>query len=90
MKTTRTDFRIPNSAIMIGDLCKDALTGFEGVLTCHIRHLTGCDTVWLTSRTEVSEGKAVERHFDIGRLVLVEANPLGLKRTPGVEVPAAG
>lgn len=90
MQTTRTDFRIPNSTLMIGDLCKDTLTGFVGVLTCHARHLTGCDTAWLTSRTEIHEGKAVERGFDVGRLELVEANPLGLERTPRVEVPAAG
>ncbi len=90
METTRTDFRIPNSALMIGDLCRDDLTGFEGVLTSHVRHLTGCDTCWLTSRTEQHEGQPVQRHFDIGRLTLVEANPLGLKRTPGADVPAAG
>ena len=90
MQTTRTDFRIPNTTLMIGDHVRDELTGFAGILTTHQRHLTGCDTAWVTSKTEVHEGQSVARSFDIGRLTLVEANPLGLERTPKSEVPAAG
>lgn len=90
METTRTNFRIPNSTLMIGDLCRDEITGFVGILTTHCRHLTGCDTCWLTSRTETHEAKPVQLHFDIGSLTLVEANPLGLRRVPSDDVPAAG
>lgn len=30
METARTDFRIPNSTLMIVDLVRDELTGFQG------------------------------------------------------------
>jgi hypothetical protein len=73
----------------MGDLAKDEVTGFEGLVTAHIRHLTGCDTVWLTSQTETHEGKAIERHFDVTQLKLMATNPLKIQGFPK-QVESAG
>lgn len=90
MQTTRTDFRIPNSTIMLGDVAKDEITGFQGIVTGHARYVTGCDQLCVQSGVG-TDGKPGEcQWFDIGRLALVQANPLGLQRTPTDEVPAAG
>lgn len=90
MQTTRTDFRIPNSTIMLGDVAKDAITGFQGIVTGHARYVTGCDQVCITAGVG-TDGKPSEcLWLDIGRVDLVQANPLGLQRTPAEEVPAAG
>lgn len=67
----------------LGDLAKDKLTGFEGVVTTVQRHLTGCNTMWLTSRTLTTpEGKAIERAFDVLRLELIESQVVSIPRLP--------
>lgn len=88
---TRTKLHIPGTDISLGDLAKDELTGFEGIATAHIRNLTGCDTVWLTSRTLTQKDSVMpeERCFDVMRLVLVETNPMEIKGFPD-DVPASG
>ena len=79
---TRTKLHIPGSPVNMGDLAKDELSGFEGIVVTHLRHLTGCDTIWLSSQTETHEGKPVERHFDVLRLELLESNPMNIKGFP--------
>ncbi len=86
---TRTKLHIPGSDIKIGDRVRDAISKFEGIVTTHSRHLTGCDTLWLTSETETHEGKSVQRCFDVMQLELVEENPLGVQGFPQ-DVPSAG
>ena len=85
---THTKLHIPGSPVNIGDLARDEITGFEGLVTAHIRHLTGCDTAWLTSRTETKDGKAVDQCFDVLRLELVETNPVDIKGFPDQAEPA--
>ncbi len=85
---TRTNLHIPGASVRIGDLVEDELTGFEGILTCHSRHLTGCDTAWVTSQTETHDGHAIERVFDIMRLVILKRNPLKIKGFPEDVEPA--
>ncbi len=69
----------------MGDLAREVVTGFKGIVTAHTRHLTGCDTVWLTSQTEVENGVAVERCFDVLRVECVETNPLDVTGFPDDE-----
>ncbi|MEE9393730.1 MAG: hypothetical protein V3W41_14600 [Planctomycetota bacterium] len=85
---TRTKLHIPGSELQIGDLAKDEITGFEGIVTTHSRHLTGCDTIWLASQTEVHDGRSVDRCFDILRLELVQSNPMDVKGFPENVEPA--
>jgi len=88
---TRTKLHIPGSPVNLGDLAKDELTGFEGIVTTHQRHLTGCDTVWLTSQDLVEKDtqKPEEKSFDVLRLELVESNPLNVEGFPE-DIPPAG
>ncbi len=85
---TNTKLHIPGATVNMGDLAKDEVTGFEGLVTAHVRQLTGCDTIWLTSQTEVHDGKAVERCCDVMCLELLESNPLGIQGFPEQAEPA--
>ncbi len=89
---TRTKLHISGVGFKIGDLVKDELTGFEGIVTCHSRHITGCDTVWLTSQTAKNpEAKdPMERNFDVNRIKLIESNPLNIQGFPEDVEPAGG
>lgn len=86
---TKTKLNIPGASFNIGDRAKCGITGFKGIVTGHSRHLTGCDTVWIKSETEIHEGRAVERGFDVLLVELVDSNPLGIVGMPD-EVPSAG
>lgn len=86
---TKTKLRIPGFDVSIGDLVEDELTGFRGILTTHIRHLTGCDTAWVLSDDNKWKKDDRERHYDLPRLTLIEKNPKGIIETP-TEVPPAG
>lgn len=57
----------------LGDLVKDSITGFSGVVTCKSEWLNGC--VRLTVQPEkMKEGKPVDAiTFDVEQLVLVKA-----------------
>ena len=85
---TKTKLHIPGSPVNMGDLAKDEVTGFKGLVTAHVRHLTGCDTVWLTSQTETKDGNAVEQCYDVLRLELLESNPMEIKGFPKQAEPA--
>jgi hypothetical protein len=76
---TNINLSIPGTNVRLGDKARDPVTGFEGIVTCHQRHLTGCDSVWLTGPIG-DDGKKREAFVDVLRLELVKANPL--KATP--------
>lgn len=88
---TRTKLHIPGVTVDIGDLVKDEITGFQGILVSHIRHLTGCDTGWVISRLQRKKDseEPQQRHFDLLELVVVERNPMKVVGFPD-DVPAAG
>lgn len=75
---------IPGVAFNLGDSVRDELTGFEGMVYTHLRHITGCDTVWVRSATEKknAEGKLLEECFDVIRLELVTVNPKNIQSMP--------
>lgn len=76
---TNINLSIPGTNVRLGDRAKDPVTGFEGIVTCHIRYLQGCDCVWLTAQ-HGDDGKKRECFVHVPQLELVEANPL--KATP--------
>lgn len=34
----------------LGDRVRDKITGFEGIVTTHATHLTGCDRLWVSPK----------------------------------------
>jgi len=85
---TNINLSIPGTNVRLGDRAKDPVTGFVGIVTTHQRHLTGCDTVWLTGPVN-DKGEKTERCVDVLAVELVESNPLGATPMPA-EVPPAG
>lgn len=60
-----------NDQIELGDIAKDSITGFEGVVTCVAQWLHGCRRLTLQPQ-ELRDGKPVETSsFDEPQLVLV-------------------
>jgi len=52
-------------------LLKTKLSGFEGIITGHAKHLTGCDTYGLTPKID-KDGKVQDcRWFDEGRIEII-------------------
>ncbi len=86
---TRTKLHIPGASFKLGDLVKAEISGFVGIASCHSRHLTGCDTIWVTSRTETHEGNSIQRCFDVTELLLISTNPMNVAGFPE-DVPPAG
>jgi hypothetical protein len=62
----------------LGSKVRDKVTHFEGMLTGHAKHLTGCDTVCITPTID-SEGRLRDNQwFDIDRVeILEEDQPCG-------------
>ena len=59
----------------LGIEAKDSVTGFKGVITGHVRYLTGCDQYLLTPPVD-KEGKHVEsRWYDVNRVIALEDSP---------------
>lgn len=57
--------------IQLGDIAKDAITGYEGVVVAYTTWLNRCRRITLQAR-EMKDGKPIENQtFDIEQLVLV-------------------
>ena len=55
----------------LGKLGRDKVTGFEGIITATAKHLYGCDSYFLTSKSKNGEGEIKTYQFDIGRIEIV-------------------
>ncbi|PCI86661.1 MAG: hypothetical protein COB24_09010 [Hyphomicrobiales bacterium] len=67
--------------IKFGNLVKDTVTGFEGIVTALAQYATGCNQV-LVQPTIDKDGKWVDLHwFDIERIELV-SNGKSIKTSP--------
>lgn len=56
--------------IELGQEAKDKVTGFNGILTCRIQYLTGCDHYGIAPRAV--DGKVNETaYFDEGRIEII-------------------
>jgi hypothetical protein len=74
-------FKVPK--FRIGQRLRDKVTGFEGIVTAYIQHITGCDTYALTPPVD-KDGKTRDSNsFDDSRLVLLDN---GILDTPVQEV----
>ncbi len=60
--------------IELGDLVKDPITGFEGVVICCSSWLNNCDTVGLRPQ-KLHDGKPLDAiFFDVPQLIIIEKN----------------
>ena len=56
----------------LGQEAEDIITGFKGIITAHIRYLSGCDQYCLSPRVD-NEGKHIDgRYVDEPALKLVK------------------
>lgn len=87
---TQTKLHIPGAPFKMGDLVRAPLSGFQGIVSTHTRHLTGCDRVGVISRSKTKDdGQPQYLGFDVLELELVESNPMNIEGFPD-DVPAAG
>lgn len=67
----------------LGDLVRDTITGFEGVVTCVSRWLHGCSRLTVQPR-ELKDGKPIEaQSFDEPQLDLLERGIIGTTSNTG-------
>ena len=52
----------------LGQIARDKITGFKGVLTGHANYLTGCDQYLLSPKCKEDGSHIDGRWFDEGRL----------------------
>lgn len=55
-----------------GDLARDLVTGFTGVVTGHTRHITGLDQVCLTPKVNVDGTMRSSAWFEVPRIEVVK------------------
>lgn len=59
--------------IELGDVAKDTITGFQGVVICDYKFLNGCRRLALQPTACDKDGKPIQdASFDIEQLVLVK------------------
>jgi len=65
--------------IKLGDLAKDVVTGFEGIVAAKTKWLTSCTSIMLTPNKLDKDGKPMRsEHFDIDRVELVKRGAVKL------------
>jgi len=76
---------------ILGFVCHDRVTGFQGVALGYVTYLSGCNQVLLVPSV-TSEGKLGESHwFDVQRLTVIATETrleLDNFGTPGCDAPA--
>jgi hypothetical protein len=78
----------------LGDLVRDRVTHFEGIVTSHAQHLTGCDRLWVEPKVD-AEGRIREgRWVDIDMLEIIQPTAIervvyNRKAPGGVDLPAS-
>ena len=89
MMRSNVNLSIPGTHARLGDLVKDAITGFTGVISSHTRHLTGCDRVTIDGQVQGEEQKFTTHYCDVLSVEVIEVNYV--KATPlPVDVAPAG
>jgi len=66
----------------LGDLAKDTITGFKGIIVTKTEWLNKCVRVGLQPR-ELHEGKPIDmQHFDIEQIEVITADALNIDKPP--------
>lgn len=70
----------------LGQEGRDKITGFKGIITCHVRYITGCDQYGLTPKAKNGETKS-SQWFDEARIEIIgkgiEIEEVTDQRDPG-------
>lgn len=76
--------------ICIGVKVRDRITGFEGIVTGHVRYLTGCDQFLVQPPVKEGNDFVEARWFDVNRLDVIEADVVRIDtvKAAGPDVPA--
>lgn len=70
------------SEIKLGDLARDKITGFEGIVISRTEWLNGCVRLGVQPQ-KLKDGQPLDdKVFDVGQLVLVEAAAFDRKPKP--------
>ena len=67
----------------LGDLVRDKITGFEGIVVAETRWLNNCVRLSVQSRKLKDDQKPVDMTFDITDIELLEKDPLGYRKPEG-------
>ena len=74
--------------LKLGDIARDKITGFEGVVICISDWLNGCQRVSVQPRT-LKDGKTIDYEvFDAEQIEIVTVVPVAEQRKAGGEKPA--
>ena len=78
------------STIKLGDLAKDTITGYKGVVIACTEWINGCVRLTLQAQ-EMKDGKPVDScTFDVEQIALVKAGVAGVKDPSGGPCPDPG
>ena len=58
----------------LGDRVRDKISGFEGIITSHAQHLTGCDRFWVAPKVGADNKPTDGIWVDVDMLEIVEPN----------------
>lgn len=74
----------------LGVKVTDRITGFSGVVTGHVRYITGCNQVLVVPRVKADGSYVDAQWFDEQRLRIETDDPIVLNNsvTPGCDMPA--
>jgi len=65
--------------VKLGQLVKDRITGFEGIVIAITNWLYGCNRITIQPR-ELKDGKPVEaQSFDVQQLEIIDDKPMSMK-----------
>jgi hypothetical protein len=72
-------------ALMLGQIVKDQVSGFSGVITARVQYITGCNQYLVRPQGLDDKGKIQEGHyFDEDTLIILPKKSLRLKiHNPG-------
>jgi len=72
----------------LGFKAKDKITGFKGMITGHVRYITGCDQVILTPNVD-NAGKYIDsKWYDVNRIEIISTDQLIIAKDPKEKVGA--
>lgn len=79
-----------DAADYFGRKAKDSITGFEGIITGHVRYISGCSQVLITPPVDGDGKKRDGEFFDEQRIEILDAPKIRLDngRTPGCDMAA--
>jgi len=69
-----------NFKFALGEVVKDRITGFKGVVVCQSRYLTGCHRYGLQSQELTKDGKPADWNYIDEDCLESEGNNINLKR----------